>query len=360
MKDWLKSLPPGSITTWAKMCEEFIDQFCPTSKIAKLKKAIENFEQQAAESLYEAWERYKSLLRNCPHNDLNIKQEVSIFYDGVNVTTRKLLDSQGPLTMKAPATIKELISEFSKHSREYHNPRNDQSRGVVNSVTDSMATMMAKLESKYRRMTKMDQTIHAIRVGCENCRGPHLTKDCDFDKNGNWKAQKEWLPYDEYKKAKEEKYKQKARGFYQKEEPVQENQLELEDMLTRFVAAFEKRHNDTDCVIKDQQNMLRVHQIMMKDQRALLRNQQASILNIEKQLRQLAQQVNERQPRGLPSNTEKNPRIAQVNAITTNSKKIFTSLSPIQKEESKPVQGKEEKSRKSHITTLTRTTGLGW
>ena len=26
-KDWLKSLPPGSITTWAKMREEFIDQF---------------------------------------------------------------------------------------------------------------------------------------------------------------------------------------------------------------------------------------------------------------------------------------------------------------------------------------------
>ncbi|XP_052626819.1 serine/threonine-protein kinase AtPK2/AtPK19 [Lactuca sativa] len=32
-KDWLKSLPPGSITTWAKMKEEFIDQFCPPSII---------------------------------------------------------------------------------------------------------------------------------------------------------------------------------------------------------------------------------------------------------------------------------------------------------------------------------------
>lgn len=78
-KDWLKSLPPGSITTWAKMKEEFIDQFYPPSKIAKLKKAIVNFEQQTGESLYEAWERYKGLLRNCPHHDLNSQQEVSIF-----------------------------------------------------------------------------------------------------------------------------------------------------------------------------------------------------------------------------------------------------------------------------------------
>ena len=87
-KDWLKSLPPGSITTWAKMKEEFADQFCPPSKIYKLKKAIANFGQQVGESLYEVWERYKGLLRNCPQHDLNSQQEVSIFYDGVNVTTR--------------------------------------------------------------------------------------------------------------------------------------------------------------------------------------------------------------------------------------------------------------------------------
>ena len=31
-KDWLKSLPPGSVTTWARMKEEFIDHFCPPSK----------------------------------------------------------------------------------------------------------------------------------------------------------------------------------------------------------------------------------------------------------------------------------------------------------------------------------------
>ena len=222
------------------MKEEFIDQFCPPSKIANSKKVIANFEQQVRESLYEAWERYKGLLRNCPHHDLNSQQEVSIFYDGVNVTTRQLLDSQGPLTKKAPLVIKELIEEFSKHSKEYHNPRNDLTRGAVNSITDDMVAMMAKLESMDRIMTKMDQSIHAIREGCENCRGPHLIKDCDLDENGNRKVQvcyssgdrfddnwrkpkKEWLPYDEYKKTREEKYKQKERGYYQKEEPVHEN-----------------------------------------------------------------------------------------------------------------------------------------
>lgn len=87
-KDWLKAFPPGAITTYGKMYEQFVQQFFPTSKVAKLKKATENFEQNVGESLYEAWERYKGLLRNCPQNDLNMQQEESIFYDGENITTR--------------------------------------------------------------------------------------------------------------------------------------------------------------------------------------------------------------------------------------------------------------------------------
>ncbi|XP_052624901.1 uncharacterized protein LOC128132394 [Lactuca sativa] len=273
-KDWLKSLPPRSITTWAQLKEEFIDQFCPPSKISKLKKAIANFEQQAGESLYEAWERYKSLLRNSPHHDLNSQQEVSIFYDGVNVITRQLLDSQGPLTKKAPPVIKQLIEEFSKHSTEYHNPRNDVTRGSAYAASEDLSAVMAMLKNLDRRMDKMDQTIHAIRVRCENCNGPHLTRDCDLDENGNKKVQKEWLPYEEYKKAKEEKYRQKGRGFYQKEEPAQERKPSLEEMLTKFVAASEKRHSDHDAAIQET--------------RTMLRNQQASIHNIETQLGQLA------------------------------------------------------------------------
>ena len=111
-------------------------------------------------------------------------------------------------------------------------------------------------------------------VGCENCRGPHLTKDYHLDENGNQRVQvyyssgdryddnwqkpkKDWLPYDEYKKAKEEKFKQKERGFYQKEKPMLEKKADLEDMFTRFVAASEKKHNDTDAEMKEKRNILR-------------------------------------------------------------------------------------------------------
>lgn len=43
-KIWLKSLAPGAITTWRNLRNALIDQSIPPSKIAKLKKKIENFQ----------------------------------------------------------------------------------------------------------------------------------------------------------------------------------------------------------------------------------------------------------------------------------------------------------------------------
>lgn len=82
-----------------------------------------------------------------------------------------------------------------------------------------MAAVLAMLNNMDQRMTKMDQSKHVIHVGCEKSNGPHFTKDFHLDDNRNSKAQvffssgdrydddwrkpeKEWLPYDEYKKEK--------------------------------------------------------------------------------------------------------------------------------------------------------------
>ena len=47
-------------------------------------------------------------------------------------------------------------------------------------------------------MMKLDQYIHSIRVGCDNCNGPHLTKDFDLDEHMNKKAQVLYSSYDKY------------------------------------------------------------------------------------------------------------------------------------------------------------------
>src|SRR5262249_35649361 len=69
-KSWLNTLPSGSITTWDGLAEKFLTKYFPPSKTAKLRNDISTYTQLETESLYEAWERYKELLRRCPYHGL--------------------------------------------------------------------------------------------------------------------------------------------------------------------------------------------------------------------------------------------------------------------------------------------------
>ena len=69
-RHWLTSLPPGSISTWDELAHQFLSKFFPPSKMAQLCSNISFFAQYDSESIYEAWERYKELLRKFPHHGL--------------------------------------------------------------------------------------------------------------------------------------------------------------------------------------------------------------------------------------------------------------------------------------------------
>nr|GEV54782.1 reverse transcriptase domain-containing protein [Tanacetum cinerariifolium] len=66
---WLEKEPPRSIFTWDDLVLKFINQFFPSSKITNLRNEITNFQQRFDESFSEAWDRFKDLLRCCPHHD---------------------------------------------------------------------------------------------------------------------------------------------------------------------------------------------------------------------------------------------------------------------------------------------------
>nr|GFA11038.1 reverse transcriptase domain-containing protein [Tanacetum cinerariifolium] len=64
---WLKKEPSRSITTWDDLVSKFINEFFPPSRTTNLRNEISNFQQKFDESFHEAWDRYKDLLRACPH-----------------------------------------------------------------------------------------------------------------------------------------------------------------------------------------------------------------------------------------------------------------------------------------------------
>ncbi|GKD57084.1 hypothetical protein Tco_1290471 [Tanacetum coccineum] len=70
---------------------------------------INNFQQEPNETLYQAWERFKELLMKCPQHYLIGMQEVILFYNGLDVPTRQILDSRGAVPTKTASDAKKAI-----------------------------------------------------------------------------------------------------------------------------------------------------------------------------------------------------------------------------------------------------------
>ena len=79
-KAWLHSLPAGSITTWNALATKFLTKYFPPARTGKLRNDITSFVQQESETLYEAWERYKVLLRKCPHHEIPKSLKIISFH----------------------------------------------------------------------------------------------------------------------------------------------------------------------------------------------------------------------------------------------------------------------------------------
>ncbi|GJV87707.1 hypothetical protein Tco_1531645 [Tanacetum coccineum] len=110
---WLRNEPSGSITNWETLKMKFLNKYCPHAYTAKKMREINNFQQELDESLFRAWERFKELLMKCPLHYLTDMQEVILFYNGLDVPTRQILDSKGAIPTKIDADAKIAIQEMA-------------------------------------------------------------------------------------------------------------------------------------------------------------------------------------------------------------------------------------------------------
>ncbi|KAL5581832.1 hypothetical protein UlMin_014274 [Ulmus minor] len=117
-KEWLNSLPPGTITTWNELVQKFLAKFFPPAKTAKLRNEITSFTQYDQESLYEAWERFKEILRKCPHHGIPIWLQVSTFYNGLVSNYRAMIDaaSGGSLMGKTSEEAHDLLETMADNN----------------------------------------------------------------------------------------------------------------------------------------------------------------------------------------------------------------------------------------------------
>jgi hypothetical protein len=65
-KEWYLDQPTSLIKNWSELEKTFQERFFLEDRHLEAKTSITTFSQGQSETLCEAWERYKSLLRNCP------------------------------------------------------------------------------------------------------------------------------------------------------------------------------------------------------------------------------------------------------------------------------------------------------
>nr|GEY11541.1 retrovirus-related Pol polyprotein from transposon 17.6 [Tanacetum cinerariifolium] len=113
---WIEKEPPRSIFTWDDLVLKFINQFFPPSKTTNLRNEITNFQQRFDESFSEAWDRFKDLLRACPHHGFSELHQLDTFYNALNSKDQDSLNSAagGNFLDKMPRECLAIIESKSK------------------------------------------------------------------------------------------------------------------------------------------------------------------------------------------------------------------------------------------------------
>lgn len=113
-KDWLLCLSNGTIQTWKKLEDTFLERFFTTTQFAERRAKITNFEQREIESLYDLWERFKLLLYRCPNHNMNSIEKMHNFIKDLKSRIRILLDAYAGGTIRTitEPQVKDLIEKM--------------------------------------------------------------------------------------------------------------------------------------------------------------------------------------------------------------------------------------------------------
>ena len=77
---WFESLPIGLVNNWEELVEAYMRRFFPPALTSKRKGEIIVFKQREDVSLYNAWERYKRLLKRCLMHGIDLTNKMDIFF----------------------------------------------------------------------------------------------------------------------------------------------------------------------------------------------------------------------------------------------------------------------------------------
>ncbi|GKD01940.1 reverse transcriptase domain-containing protein, partial [Tanacetum coccineum] len=136
-------------------------------------------------TLNEAWDRFKDLLRGCPHHGFSELQQLDTFYNDLNSNDQDSLNSAagGNFLEKMPRDCLDIIESKSK-------VRYSRNKAIVSKVSTSSSTPgvspdVAKLKDMVRALlldkknqSQAPATVKAVEESCVTYGGAHSYRNC--------------------------------------------------------------------------------------------------------------------------------------------------------------------------------------
>ncbi|GJR43559.1 reverse transcriptase domain-containing protein [Tanacetum coccineum] len=171
-----------------------------------LAEAIITFYQKPNEAFNEAWERFKGLLRQCPHHGFSELHQLDTFYNSLNSNDQDALDSAagGNFLDKMPQEGLAIIESKSKvrYSRSRANdsrvstdaplsnssPSNNSfdMQQIAASLEDKMTIKMNKMLNEMKALVVTTPApVKAVEEVCVTCGSNHNFNLCPLTRGGN-------------------------------------------------------------------------------------------------------------------------------------------------------------------------------
>nr|GEX28233.1 hypothetical protein [Tanacetum cinerariifolium] len=339
---WLEKEPAHSITMWEDLVSKFINEFFPPSRTTNLRNEILNFQQRFNESFHEARDRYKDLLRACPHHGFTKLHQLDTFYNALNPADQDSLNAAagGNLLERSTQDVLTIIENKSKVCNSRSKPIASQVKAcdvnsnssviaklthAVNQQTNAVTTAMTAILKQFQANPSL-APVKVVEETCVTCgvnynqgnpvyRPPGLGNQIrppGFAQPNVQINQNQFGP---------------PRGFnhgnvqsYQASAPPNQNVHlnELEKVRRMNEANMKAMQTQIDMVKNELRNEMKSSiQTSLSNQTNEIKNMMASLL-----------QINTASTSGsgsLPSNTVANPK-GELKAITTRSEETFTDL----------------------------------
>ncbi|XP_059301882.1 uncharacterized protein LOC132053794 [Lycium ferocissimum] len=286
---------------WDDLATKFLTRFFPPAKTARLRGEIMSFRQKNGENLYQAWERFKGLLRDCPHHHQTNEVLAHTFIESLDAQHKSSLDTVagGQALDLSYEELFTLLNRFTQSTPDWQDDAASSSVRKAPGIfeVDNFTTLSAQIDAMRHRTRE-------VRLASQVPQCMRWSNN-----SGNQKQN------------------------YQPTPAPQAPTNSIEEMMKKMMS-------DMQMMMLDQQKLIADNQ-----------NRDLAVRNLERQMGQIAGAQNTRPPGGLPSDTDVNPK--PCNAVTLRNGRELEEVASkktgrVEAEKEKIATERSEKKRSRH------------